>query len=89
MVWARRRAAAAAEAAMREAIHPSNLVEIDGAVPDGPCEGPMDRATAAGRLRRRAYRPRAGSAIRRARGGEEGAAFRALDGTVRHRRRAD
>ena len=47
VVRPRRGAAAAMEAAMIEAIRPSNLVEVDGAVFDGPHEGLMRRATAA------------------------------------------
>ena len=70
----------------RDDAHPSNRVLIDGAVFDGPYEGKLKRMTAAEWLAKHAHDVRAGVAIRRARAGEEGAFFRAVDGVVWHLR---
>jgi hypothetical protein len=72
-----------------QVIHPSNLTLIDGAIFDGPHEGQLRRRTAAEWLRRYAHDQRASIAIRRARDGQEGAAFAAIDGVVWHLRRVD
>lgn len=72
-----------------DAIHPSNLTLIDGAVCDGPYEGQAKRMNAAGWLAAYAHDARATVAIRRARNGEEGACFRAADGVVWHLRRVE
>ncbi len=66
----------------RDDAHPSDRVLIDGAVFDGPYEGKLKRMTAAEWLARHGRDVRAGVAIRRARDGEEGACFRAVDGVV-------
>jgi hypothetical protein len=83
------RRAAGLETAMRQDIHPSNLTVIDGAVFAGAYEGLMRRGTAAEWMQRWTHNHHAQVAIRAARDGEEGARFRAADGTVWHLRRAD
>src|SRR5215204_4240899 len=67
-----------------DAIHPSNLALIDGAVCDGPYEGQAKRMSAAGWPAAYAHDARASVAIRRARDGGEGACFRMADGVVWH-----
>ncbi len=68
-------------------IHASNQALIDAAVFDGPYEGQLRRRTAASWLSLYAQDQRASIAIRRARDGEDGVAFRAADGVVWHLRR--
>jgi hypothetical protein len=63
-------------------IHSSNTTLIEGAVFDGAYEGAYRVATAAQWLARYAHNHRACIAIRRARNGAEGAAFRDDSGVV-------
>lgn len=74
---------------MQQDIHPSNLTVIHGAVVEGADEGLLRSDTAGDWMRRWSHNHHAQVAIRAARDGEEGARFRAADGTVWHLRRAD